>query len=163
MQNFNLPQQADRTGSGARMDQRGRLIRSNQRGNKLVQSGAGTNLIVGVLRRPPDSSIREQLPRKRLAQHQKFHGFSKRNFAIKKRDVLLAPWQIQFCFDRVERNLFGELLKTLFVELDSVHVVTNEEFIQLLRGSPFHGVQKLKNGEKRFLLRKHAFCQLSAT
>src|SRR6266404_6566602 len=99
--------------------------------------------------RGPDFSVGEQLPCHAFSQYEEFHGLTKRHFSIIKGDVFLAPWFVELRFDGVERNLFGKLLKTLFVELDAVHVVANQELIQFFRRCAFHGIQKLKNRKMR--------------
>src|ERR1700740_1750033 len=101
-----------------------------------------------------DFAIREQLASVTLSDDEQLHGFAQGHLAIEKGDVFLTPGFVKLCLYGIERNLLRELLETFFVELDSVHIVTDQKFVQLLGGSPFHGVQELKHRKVRFLAGK---------
>src|SRR5216684_3874766 len=98
-----------------------------------------------------DFSVREQLPRQALAQYQEFYGFAEGNLAVIESDLLFSPGHIDLGLDGVKRNFLRKLLEAFLVEFDSVHVVTDEEFVQLFRRRAFHDIQELKDRKVRFL------------
>src|SRR5260370_31063345 len=77
-------------------------------------------------------------------------------------DVFISPGHIEIGLDRVERDFLGQLLETLFVQFDSVHVEAYEKFVEFFRGSAFHSVEKLKDGKVCFLCAQHTLGQLGA-
>src|SRR5437867_12229275 len=52
-------------------NERGGLVSSNEGSNEIVERGTGTNFVVGMIRGAADFSVRDQLARDSLAQHEK--------------------------------------------------------------------------------------------
>jgi len=138
-----LPKDARRRGSAAGLNKNVALL-TRERDEALEQlrhaltidgnnAVARWKLAMSQCRTYYDKEADIEKSRHAFSQYEEFHGFAERHLPIVENDVFLAPWLVELRFDRVERNFLGKLLKSLFVELDPIHIVANQEFVQFLR------------------------------
>src|SRR5882762_11638734 len=103
---------------------------ADEGGDEIVESGAGADFVVGMLGSSADLAVGKELTGETLAKNEELDGFAERDFAVGQSDVFLAPRHFELGFNGVQRDFLGKFLETLFVELDAVVVVANEEFVQ---------------------------------
>src|SRR5712692_3954628 len=87
------------TRSGALGGDYSSLLGADQRGDEVVERGAGAHFVIGMRRRPANFSVREQLAGESLAQNEQFDGLAERHFAVIQGYVLFSPRHVELGFN----------------------------------------------------------------